>query len=305
MAESLTKLKRFKSLRLSPYLASISPEAVIPLAKLGNLEHICLEDRSWGTIAPNNEKVLQKMLLNSLPTLKSLEVRPRKDYSNFLQDWENQVKARGPSALKQEHDFTALNSLSLYWINFNGKFGEKVIPNLTRAVDFLKLRELKLMYLGEGQPAFFKYLQDLFSKADKRDIHLRKLCLDMKGPGYKSSNAETEIFLEGVYGFISSFDSLTSLEIHEYNKYNKSTEPNPGLSRRLLQSVLKHPELETLRFRYENVISEQYEVPFAPPETVKILVDNLPRLRVFEFSPQDDNLVSYCAIFFASLVCVC
>ncbi|KAI1044415.1 hypothetical protein LB505_013430 [Fusarium chuoi] len=57
------------------------------------------------------------------------------------------------------------------------------MPNITRAFDFLKLRELNLMGLEEGQLTFYKHLEDLFSKADKRDIHLRKLCLDMKGPG--------------------------------------------------------------------------------------------------------------------------
>ncbi|KAF4958090.1 hypothetical protein FGADI_2648 [Fusarium gaditjirri] len=275
MAEGLSKLTNLKSIRLSPYGHSIGPEAVIPLAKLSNLEHICIEDKGWGSICVANERPLQSMLLNSLSTLQSLEVRTTKYRSDFLSDWKDKLKVRNPDASEQD---------------FCGDFCANMMPNITRAFDFLKLRELNLMGLEEGQLTFFKHLEDLFSKADKRDIHLRKLCLDMKGPGSASSYAETEVHLEGKYRFISSFDSLTSLEIHDYNMYNTNMQSNPGLSRRLLQSVVKHIGLETLRFHYRHMGSEPWEIPFASAETVKILVKNLPSLRVFEFAPQEDDL---------------
>ncbi|KAF4345160.1 hypothetical protein FBEOM_866 [Fusarium beomiforme] len=290
MAESLAKLKNLKSLRLNAWQSSITSDSIVPLAKLRNLEHICIQDRSWGNITSTGERVLQKMLLNSLSTLQTLDIRTSKYYSDFLVDWEDEIKARNPDAMKQEHDFTALKSLSLYGISFAGNFCDKVMPNLTRAVDFLKLRELKLMKLEEGQLTFFKYLQDLFSKADKGDIHLRQLCVEMKGPSPELGHAATEIHLEGIYRFISSFDSLTTLEIHEYNLYNRARESNDGLSRRLLQSILNHPELETLRFRYRYVGSEPWEVPYVSHEIVNVLVKNLPRLRVLEFAPRVDNL---------------
>ncbi|KAG7426165.1 hypothetical protein Forpi1262_v012286 [Fusarium oxysporum f. sp. raphani] len=174
--------------------------------------------------------------------------------------------------------------------SFSGEFCENMMPNITRAFDFLKLRELNLMGLEEGQLTFFKHLEDLFSKADKRDIHLRKLCLEMKGPDHEPSYAETEVHLEGMYRFISSFDSLTSLEIHDYNMYNSAVQSNPGLSRRLLQSVVKHTGLETLRFHYRHMGIESWEIPYASAETVNILIKNLPSLRVFEFAPQVTNL---------------
>ncbi|KAL5589940.1 hypothetical protein FOVSG1_011807 [Fusarium oxysporum f. sp. vasinfectum] len=290
MAESLSKLEKLKSIRLHPYEHSIKSEAMIPLANLHNLEHICIEDRSWDPIAVTNDRPLQSMLLNSLSTIRSLEVRTAKYYSDFLGDWEGKLKARKPDALEQEYDFTALKSLTLHGISFSGEFCKNVMPNFTRAFDFLKLRELNLMDLEEGQLTFFKHLEDLFSKADKRDIHLRKLCLKMKGPGHNSSYAETEVHLEGMYRFISAFDSLTSLEIHDYNMYNSAVQSNPGLSRRLLQSVVKHTGLETLRFHYRHMGSESWEIPFASAETVNILTKNLPSLRAFEFAPQEDNL---------------
>ncbi|KAF5563902.1 hypothetical protein FPHYL_4929 [Fusarium phyllophilum] len=292
MAEGLSKMKNLKSIRLDPYEHSIKSEALIPLARLSNLEHICIEDRGWGSIVVASERPLQSMLLNSLSTLQSLEIRTSKYYSDSLGDWEDKLKARHPDALEQEYDFTALKSLTLHGISFGGDHCENVMPNFTRAFDFLKLRELKLMGLEKGQLTFFKHLEDLFSKADKRDIHLRKLCLEMKGPGHTLNYAETEVHLEGMYRFISSFDSLTSLEIHGYNMYNTNVQSNPGLSRRLLQSVVKHTGLETLRFHYRHSGSEPWDIPFASAENVNILTKNLPSLRVFEVAPQEDNLVS-------------
>ncbi|KAF5623581.1 hypothetical protein F25303_11790 [Fusarium sp. NRRL 25303] len=274
MAEGLSKLKNLKSIRLDPYEHSIKPEAIIPLAKLSNLEHICIEDRGWGSLCVAKERPLQSMLLNSLSTLQALEVRTSKYYSDFLGDWEGKLKARNPDASEQ---------------GFSGEFCENVMPNITRAFDFLKLRELNLMGLEEGQLTFFKHLEDLFNKADKRDIHLRKLCLEMKGPGHTSNYAETEVHLEGKYRFISSFDSLTSLEIHDYNMYNTNVQSNPGLSRRLLQSIVKHTNLELLRFHYRHMGSEPWDIPFASAENVNILTNNLPSLRVFEVAPQEDD----------------
>ncbi|KAF5717116.1 hypothetical protein FMUND_5934 [Fusarium mundagurra] len=292
MAEGLSKMNNLKSIRLDPYQHSIESEALVPLARLSNLEHICIEDRGWGSIVVANEGSLQSMLLNSLSTLQSLEIRTSKYYSDFLGDWEDKIKARNPDALKQEYDFTALKSLTLHGISFSGQFCENVMPNFTRAFDFLKLRELNLMGLEKGQLTFFKYLQDLFTKADKRDIHLRKLCLEMKGPDRQSNYDETEVHLEGMYRFILSFDSLTSLEIHDYNMYNTNVQSNPGLSRRLLQSIVKHTNLETLRFHYHHMGNEPWDIPFASAENVNILTKNLPSLQVFEIAPQEDNLVS-------------
>ncbi|EWG51707.1 hypothetical protein FVEG_10604 [Fusarium verticillioides 7600] len=290
MAENLSKLKNLKSIRLHPHQRTIKPEAMAPLGKLGNLEHISIEDLSWDRIIVTDERPFQSMLLNSLSTLQSLEVRTSIYYSDFLGDWEDKLKARNPDALEQQHDFTALKSLTLRGISFEGKHRENVMRNFTRAFDFLKLKELTLMGLEVGQLKFFKYLEDLFTKGGKGSIHLRKLSLQMTEPGYKSNYAETEVYLEGMYRFVSSFDSLTSLEIHDYNLYNSAVQPNPGLSRRLLQSVVKHAGLETLRFHYRHSGSEAWDIPYASAESVEILTKNLPSLRVFEIAPQEDNL---------------
>ncbi|KAI1044416.1 hypothetical protein LB505_013431 [Fusarium chuoi] len=72
--------------------------------------------------------------------------------------------------------------------------------------------------------------------------------------------------------------------------YNTNVQSNPGLARRLLQSILKHTNLELLRFHYRHMGSEPWEIPYASAESVNILTKNLPSLRVFEVAPQEDNL---------------
>lgn len=166
------------------------------------------------------------------------------------------------------------------------------MPNLTTPIDFLKLRELNLSDLGEGKLNLFKYLQDLFGSADKADIHLRKLSLQMTGKEPRQNYHLTELHLEGVYRFICSFDTLTSLELFDYNRHSSAVETNFGPSERIQQAILKHKDLETLRFNYGGPGDDSSRIPHVPAETVAILTDGLPRLRVFEFPPRETDLVS-------------
>jgi hypothetical protein len=294
MSESIAVKKNLKALRLCVGGGSSSDleDEAAPLAKLSNLEHISILSRSWGSLVASREKILQSMLLNSLSTLKSLEISTSRWFSNFLDDWEDQIKARNPDAMEQAHDFTALKSLSLSGVAFAGQFCETVMPSLTRAIDFLQLRELTLKDLNEGQVTFFKYLEDLFRGADKGTIQLRKLSLDMAGDDDSQSYVTTEYQVEGIYRFIASFDTLTTLEFAEHNMYNSAVESNPGLSRRLQQVVLNHKELETLRFTYRGSGSGHYRIPYVSAKTVQILMKNLLNLRTFEFAPEENDLVS-------------
>jgi hypothetical protein len=294
MSESIAAKKNLKALRLfvSHGGSGDLVDQAAPLAKLGNLEHISILNRSWDNLVTSSENILQSMLLNSLSTLKSLEVSTSVWYSDFLADWEDQIKARDPDAMERAHDFTALKSLSLSGVAFAGEFCENVMPSLTRAVDFLQLRELTLKDLRQGKVTFFKHLEDLFRGADKGTVQLRKLSLDMSGDDDSQSYVTTEYQVEGIYRFIASFDTLTTLELAEHNIYNSAVESNPGLSRRLLQVVLNHKELETLRFSYRGSGSGDYRTPHVPAKTVQILMKNLVNLRTFEFAPDEDDLVS-------------
>lgn len=294
MSESIAAKKNLKALRLCvvPGGSSDLIDQAAPLAELSNLEHISIIDISWGSLVTTSENILRSMLLNSLSTLKSLEVSTSKWHSSFLPDWKDQIKARNPDAMEQAHDLTALKSLSLSGVAFAGEFCESVMPSLTRAIDFLQLRELTLKDLSEGKVTFFKYLEDLFRGADKGTVQLRKLSLDMSGDDDSQSYGTTEYQVEGIYRFVASFDTLTTLEFAEHNIYNSAVESNPGLSRRLLQVVLNHKELETLRFSYRGSGSGSHRTPHVNAKTVQILMKNLVNLHTFEFAPDEDDLVS-------------
>ncbi|KAF4992621.1 hypothetical protein FGRMN_7022 [Fusarium graminum] len=290
MTQSIASKTSLKALRLYGTDDWATNTDISSLAEIGGLEHISITNRNFGgALLTSKEKVLQSMLLNSLTTLKSLEIQTTKFYSNFLADWADQVKARNPDAMQNAHDFTALKSLSLWGIQFMGQFCGTVLPSLTRAIDFVRLRELTLMNLEEGKVTFFKHLEDEFRAAEKGTIQLRKLKVQMKGANESDRHAAVEYQLEGMYRFISSFDTLTSLEIYEYNRYHEGVEPNPGLSRRLLHVILNHKNLEILRFSYDGVYHD-HKPPYISAATVGLLTKNLPLLRVFEFAPAEISL---------------
>ncbi|KAF4971492.1 hypothetical protein FSARC_1720 [Fusarium sarcochroum] len=241
-----------------------------------------------GTLV-TSRKILQSILLNSISTLQSLDIRTDKWHCDFLANWQDQIKARNPDALKQPHDFIALKSLTLWGMMFDGRHAERIMPNLTRAFDFLALRELNLSQLDESKTTFFHYLEALFSSADKTEICLRSLSLQMKGNESRQAYSHIESQLECVYRFISSFDTLTSLQIDSYNRFHGAMRC-PGLSTSLEQAILKHKDLERLRFYYEATSNSNSEIPYVSATTVALLTKSLPRLRVFEFPPQETDL---------------
>ncbi|KAF5573748.1 hypothetical protein FPCIR_13857 [Fusarium pseudocircinatum] len=275
---SFSNMKRFENNVLSPF------------TKIRNLQHLHVT----GSHSFNGEKVLSSMLLNSLTTLESLEIAASWDWSGFMDNWEENIKALSPKTWEQIPHFTSLKSLSLSFIIFNRKLRQ----NLVLAVDFLKLEELQINDFGDyhkdiikehldGPLEFFQSLERLFKKTKKGDIHLRHLSLQISG-FHRKQRHEIEEDLRGIYGFISSFDTLTRLEIHHYNTYVSNRESNPGLLLQLLLLIREHKGLETLRFHYKDVMSG-HEIPCFTAASVKILVDNLPKLRVLEFPPSGDD----------------
>ncbi|KAJ4256042.1 hypothetical protein NW762_009116 [Fusarium torreyae] len=287
MSHSLLAQRNLKALRLYPK-SELEDEATTSLVKIKNLQHLSIVD-NWGYLIASSESIVQSMLLNSMSTIQSLDIRTFKSNCDFLADWKEKIKARDPDALKQPHDFTVLKSLALSGMKFAGPYAERIMPNLTRAFDFLALRELSVSSLNESRTTFFNYLEALFSSVDRREICLRSLSLQMHGNYYGQDYLETELQLECVYRFIASFDTLVSLQLDEYNKYWGVVETYPGLSTSLQQAILKHRDLETLRFHYDPMGDSGRIIPYVPAITVALLTESLPQLRVLEFPPQETN----------------
>ncbi|KAH7185153.1 uncharacterized protein B0J16DRAFT_340956 [Fusarium flagelliforme] len=288
MAHSIAALKHLKALRVTDSCTGcITDDNAFPLSQLSGLKHLAFHAGMFSGLVTGRQKVLQTILARSLSTLMTLDVRALRYSSNFLEDFEDRIEEQDPDALEQPHYFTALKSLTLTGHCWEG---ERALlwTDLNKSIDFLQLRELKFTRLGEGNVILFKHLEDLFGRADKGSIQLRKLSVDMDAD--QPNPVASEKHLESIYRFLASFDTLTSLNLLEHNVFYRnvcynSDFVNPGLSRRLQQVVIIHKHLESLQFKYQG-----HAPYYVSAQAVEVFTKNLPRLRILEIAPDENDL---------------
>ncbi|KAH6992949.1 hypothetical protein EDB82DRAFT_165192 [Fusarium venenatum] len=276
MASSILALKHLKALRIwGPFINIAS------LSQLRDLKHLSLRSMSSCFRSFTREKTLKSFVLNSSSTLESLEIHSTRWPLNIDNVREDGTLAANKDSMNESPIFTALKSLSLNSPS-SERDGETCLSNIFRSVNFLQLRKLEMMQLEEGKLTFFKSLEDLFNTADEGTIQLRHLVLDMDAeqPNFLAS----EVHLEGIYRFIASFDTLTSLEIHNHNTFKDNLLNNPDISRRLQQVIAMHKGLESLRFRYTRTATS-----YASVDTLRVLTKNLPQLRVLEIPLEEKD----------------
>ncbi|KAM6515042.1 hypothetical protein FSOLCH5_009279 [Fusarium solani] len=253
-----------------------------PLAKVKNLQHLSVEDYSWGS-AMGKDNVVRAMLLNSRSTLRSLSMKTSSYATSFLEDWEKIVSA---SKSSQAHGLIALKSLTLSGVRFDeGNF----LKSMQRAIDFASLQELKLGRLSEGRHRLFQYLSSFAGSAQDKRIALRILSVDMSHNQRMETPEQEQMGFDAKCAFISSFDTLSTLELVDYNQYPQEHVVNPGLSDTLLQAILKHENLRVLRISYRGIISG-CKIPYLSAETVATIVNNLPHLEDFTFAPEESEI---------------
>jgi hypothetical protein len=277
MAQSVASLKNLQALRLLSNKSEY--EARAPLAKIKNLKHLSVED---GFSDKNG--VIQSIVLNSASTLRSLAVTTDPYTTGCFQDWEKMVSANDPLS-REKHSLTVLKYLSLCGMSFDTAF----IKSLQKAVDFMGLRELTLGHLADGKHILFQHLTTL-TTSSATGICLRSLSLDMSESWYGETPEQVQTTLAAICYFISSFDTLTTLEIKNFNQYPDTIPVNPGLPHALLQAILKHKNLKTLKISYAGMMGGR-RIPFLSAKTVSAIIDNLPHLQDFEFAPQEAEIV--------------
>ncbi|KAJ4258831.1 hypothetical protein NW762_007918 [Fusarium torreyae] len=239
------------------------------------------------TMVATDINLLQGLIFNSRSTLRSLAIHANSYFSRFLQDWERNAKEMGIT-LNSKHDLTSLKSFSLTGASIESEQKE----SLGKAIDFVELEELKLGYMSDDLRLLANHLSDVFSAAHNdptRDIKLRKLYLDVSSHSYSLSDQEKEVILDSRLRFVSSFDTLTSLVLKDYNEYPDSVQVNPDLQNSHLQAILKHENLTKLEISYRGRASG-YKIPFLSPNTVNTLIDNLPKLEEVMFAPDAEKL---------------
>ncbi|KAM0558093.1 hypothetical protein ACHAPJ_005260 [Fusarium lateritium] len=284
IAKSLAGLKNLKALNLS--CSDLESDAMKPLTKIKDLKHLILEVRGYFSDY-SSINLLQGLVFNSRSTLRSLAIHSNSYFSRFLQDWERNAKERGIT-LNSKHDLTSLKSFSLTGASIESEQKE----SLGKAIDFVELEELKLGYMSDDLRLLSNHLSEVFSAAHNdptRDIKLRNLSLDVSSHSYSLSNQEKEAILDSRLRFVSSFDTLTSLVLKDYNEYPDSVQVNPDLQNSHLQAILKHENLTKLEISYRGRASG-YKIPVFSPNTVKTLIDNLPKLEEVMFAPEAEKI---------------
>ncbi|KAJ3542865.1 hypothetical protein NM208_g3876 [Fusarium decemcellulare] len=258
------------------------------LRKMKNLKHLCVNDPGFCSKTLRDDNALQTILLNSRSTLRSLAIHLSPHSITFLQNWEQQALKHGVRK-DQKHSLTALESFYLSGAPFDWHF----VQSLDRAVDFARLRELTLGRLSRGQIFLFDYLAQLLSlpRATTESIKLRTLSVEMSAGGRRAGQNPAEISaLEHTkYHFLASFNTLQSLEIWNYDDYQDPIPVVSGLSDTLLQAILKHENLTTLRISPMGPYRDT-RIPFLSITTVAALIDNLPRLQEIKLAPEEDDI---------------
>lgn len=280
MAQSIASLRNLQALSLSLLTREI--DAFTPLEGIKNLKHL----RVALNCGSNEIHFVRSILLNSTSTLQSLVVAWAAHTPSFLQNWERMVSTDDALA-KEKHSLTVLKSFTLCGVSFDANF----ISSLQRAIDFMGLRELTLEYLAEGKEAIFEHLTNLaiLSQSGARSINLRSLCLEMSNERY-GMHRYAQTYLDHKYRFISSFNTLTSLELKDHNQYPDTIATNPGLPNALLQAIIKHKGLKRLKISYYTLLPQR-KIPCLSATTIAAIIGNLPRLQEFEFEPEEAEIV--------------
>ncbi|KAH7125915.1 hypothetical protein EDB81DRAFT_810166 [Dactylonectria macrodidyma] len=282
-AKSIASLKNLQALCL--YATKFEPDDVKPLAKIKNLKHLEVEDYGLGGILGNKANVVGSMLLNSASTLRSLVIKSSSYSSNFLQDLEKKI-SEVDSPKGEKYSFTALTSLMLKGMWFDEEF----INSLDKAIDFLSLKRLSFGHLGSGRSLVFQHLTNLVLSRDRTvSVGVRNFRLNMSQYGASATPQENQADMEHQCHFLSSFDTLTSLEIQEYNQYPAETPANPGLEGIVLRAILTHKKLKTLKISYSGIISGR-KIPYLSAELVDTIIQGLPELEHFEFAPEESEI---------------
>ena len=285
IAQTLAGLQRLQALNL--IFSDFHDENLKSLTKIKNLKHLTVEESGYGGNSNNKENVVQSLLLNSRSTLRSLALHINPYNADFLDNWEEKLAERG-AVPRQKFDFSDLNSFTLTGASLDSD----LVILLARAVNFVGLRELALRRLHAGKALLFEHLTTLLSETQSTatKVKLQTFTLDLSVDDLDLSPTQRQAIVDSQCRLISSFDTLTSLELEDYNQYPREVPTNPGLSNTLLQAILKHQNLTKLKISYLG-IKGGYKIPYLSPTTVTMLVTHLLELKEIEFAPEEDDIV--------------
>lgn len=261
------------------------------MATIKNLKHLSIEDNlyafgcacNYGRSILTEDHVVRSILLNSRSTLESLCVKTRSLKSNFLYNWQECSSDDG-SLTTENHYLTALKSLTLSGITLDADF----VESFRHAIKFSDLEAFTLIEAPTSKAIFFECLTGFSSGS--RNLKLENLTLEIVQSRWGRSSEEHQEEFEAICRFISSFNTLRTLELKDYGQYPSNIATNPGLPQMLLRAIVKHRKLQCLKISYGGITSG-YKIPYLSAETVAFIVGNLSDLREFSFAPVESDIV--------------
>lgn len=283
MSQSIASLKNLKALRLVSRNTDHKNESLESLSQIKDLKHLGVENLGYYDL--NKDNIVRSMLLNSSTTLQSLGIWTNSYGPGFIDSWEEVVSAN-PSLRNRKYTLVALKSLTLHGTSFTAT----LVTALQRAIDLLSLRDLSLD--GNYLEFFLRQLADLAATSSNSGtaVGLQNLTLELGRPAHGMAAGQIPAKIAASSSFISAFDTLTSLEIKNFHHHQ--TIPVDALSTEaLIQAIIKHKNLKTLRFSYAGT-SHEYGGLFLRATSIAAIVNALPYLQLLEFAPQESEIVS-------------
>uniref|UniRef100_A0A0B7K614 F-box domain-containing protein n=3 Tax=Bionectria ochroleuca TaxID=29856 RepID=A0A0B7K614_BIOOC len=290
ISEKIASLERLKALSISTN--AFSETAIKPLAEIQGLQHLSMIEMDSYQLTPG-ESVLASLIRNSRPTLKSLRVIGIGYTTSFLNHLRETVPTSRGSANAQHHIFSALKSLTLE----DTTLDTEVIRHLKNSVDFLGLDELEVRRVAGASELFFNTL----TKMAVTTSHIRLHTLFLTLSSVKNDETDEELqqpatvtqlhkpLIKMKCQFISAFNTLTSLEIHNDSRHMIDTTADPVIEGQVLQAITQHKGLKMLKISFGELISNR-RVSYLSARSVSALVNNLPHLEEIEFAPEENEI---------------
>jgi hypothetical protein len=281
IANSLAQQKNLKALSLT--INGLAEGDLTALSNIKGLSHLSISILGFGGADGIEDKVGVSLILNSRSTLRSLNIKAGSFASYLLDGLAKHEKVKGT-----ENILTALESLSFAGASFD----EDIKDILPKTVDLAALKQLKIDYQSHGVEFLHRCIGDVLSKAHvdvNTDIKLRNLTLNMADDVWNTEPGEQEASLNAKTHLVSSFDTLVTLDLHEFGQYPEGR-PESGINPSLIQAIIKHQGLIKLTMAH-NGIHAGCAIPHWHPHDVANIITNLPKLEELTFSTSAFNLV--------------
>lgn len=187
--------------------------------------------------------------------------------------------------------------ISQSWVDPKGT------QTMLNAIDFTKLSEIELHYVGGPVSHLFKPLEEAFIRAstNRSGIRLRKLVIGAEFEHEQPQNhaGESEAAIENArFAFLSSFSDLTWLEISNYGMHPQPAwepgeepdrQPTFGVPDVVINAILQHSRLKTLKLT--NRSGTNWLLTYLSPANLDSLITGLPELEHFHFYPYEWTMV--------------